>query len=158
MYFGKSIKEYLGFLLRSRTITGLCSFLLLCLVDCDHLVGEEESTHFSLVCGLCTVCNGLLALSLGVIGRLSSVIVAHPGHHLQLNLVSLNTDGLFTMANSNSFFSPYKILQIAEENKYLGKLFYHEIVLCVLITHTISLLYRRSKGNPYHHLLPDLAA
>ena len=37
------------------------------------------------------------------------------------------------MANSNSFLSPYEILPIARENKYLGFffLFYHEIVCCV---------------------------
>ena len=32
----------------------------------------------------------------------------------------LNTDGSFTMANSNSFLSPYEILPTARENKYLG--------------------------------------
>ena len=31
------------------------------------------------------------------------------------------------MANSNSFLSPYEILSIAQENKYLI-LFYHETV------------------------------
>ena len=47
---------------------------------------------------------------------------------------SSNTDGSFTMmANSNSFLSPYEILSIAQENKYLGFffLFYDEIVCCV---------------------------
>ena len=33
------------------------------------------------------------------------------------NLNSSNTDGSFTMAYSNSFLSPYKILPIAKENK-----------------------------------------
>ena len=37
---------------------------------------------------------------------------------LQSNLNSSNTDGLFTMANSNSFLSPYEILPLAQENKY----------------------------------------
>ena len=36
------------------------------------------------------------------------------------NLNGSNPDGLFTVDDSNSFFSPYKILQIAQENKYLG--------------------------------------
>ena len=36
---------------------------------------------------------------------------------LQLNLNTLNTDGSFTMANSNMFLSPYKSLLIAQENK-----------------------------------------
>ena len=40
---------------------------------------------------------------------------------LQSNLKSTNTDGSFTMANSNLFLSPYEILPIAQENKYLGK-------------------------------------
>ena len=43
---------------------------------------------------------------------------------VQLNLNSLNTDGSFTMDNSNSFLSPYKILPTAPENKYLGTFSY----------------------------------
>ena len=31
-----------------------------------------------------------------------------------------NTDGSFTMANSNSFLSPYEIYPTAQENKFLG--------------------------------------
>ena len=38
---------------------------------------------------------------------------------IQYNLNGSNTDGSFTVDDSNSFFSPYKILPIAEENKYL---------------------------------------
>ena len=53
-------------------------------------------------------------------------------HLIQSNLNSSNTDGLFTMANSNSFVSPYEILPLAQENKYREIfLFYHEIVCCV---------------------------
>ena len=37
---------------------------------------------FSLVCGLYTVCHGLFALPLDVIGRLWSVILALPGNFL----------------------------------------------------------------------------
>ena len=50
------------------------------------------------------------------------------------NLNGSNTDGSFTVDDSNSFFSPYKILPIAQENKYLGIfffLFYHGIVCCM---------------------------
>ena len=36
---------------------------------------------------------------------------------LQSNLNSLNTDGLFTMDDSNSFLSPSEILQKPQENK-----------------------------------------
>ena len=44
-----------------------------------------------------------------------------------------NTDGSFTMVNSNSFLSPYEMLPIAQENKYfrIFFLFYREIVCCV---------------------------
>ena len=34
-------------------------------------------------------------------------------NNIQSNLDSSNTDGSFTMANSNSFLSPYEILPIA---------------------------------------------
>ena len=40
---------------------------------------------------------------------------------IQSNLDGSNTDGSFTMANSNSFLSPYEILPIFQENKYLRK-------------------------------------
>ena len=36
------------------------------------------------------------------------------------NFNSSKTDGSFIMANSNSFLSPYEILPIAQENKYLA--------------------------------------
>ena len=39
---------------------------------------------------------------------------------IQYNLNGSNPDGSFTLDDSNSFFSPYKILPIAQENKYLG--------------------------------------
>ena len=55
--------------------------------------------------------------------------------HLQSNLESLNTDCSFTMANSNSFLSPYEVFLTAHENKYNVFreifLFYREIVCCV---------------------------
>ena len=50
------------------------------------------------------------------------------------NLNSSNTDGSFTMDHSNSFLSPYEILPIGPENKYLGK-----------CSDIIMKLYRRSK-------------
>ena len=54
---------------------------------------------------------------------------------IQYNLNGSNLDGSFTVDDSNSFFSPYKILLVAQENKYLGIffsfLFYHGIVCCV---------------------------
>ena len=54
---------------------------------------------------------------------------------LQSNFDGSNTDGLFTMANSNTFLSPYEILLIAEENKYLGKFSYFIVKLYVVCTH-----------------------
>ena len=54
---------------------------------------------------------------------------------LQSNLDGSNTDGSFTMANSNSFFSPYEILPIAQENKYLRKFSYFIVKLYVVCTH-----------------------
>ena len=50
---------------------------------------------------------------------------------LQSNLDGPTTDGSFPMANSNSFLSPYEILPIAQENKYLRKFSYREIVCSV---------------------------
>ena len=44
-------------------------------------------------------------------------------YSIQYNLNGSNTDGSFTVDDSNSFFSPYKILPIAQENKYLGIFF-----------------------------------
>ena len=38
---------------------------------------------------------------------------------IQYNLNGSNTDGSFTVDDSNSFFSPYKILPVAPENKNL---------------------------------------
>ena len=83
------------------------------------------------------------------------------GVALQSNLNSSNTDGSFTMANSNSFLSPYEILPIDQENKYLRKLSYDIIKLYVVCTHlnrlfeailmstlNIQLLCRRSIDFP----------
>ena len=54
---------------------------------------------------------------------------------VQSNLNSSNTDGSFTMANSNSFLSPYEIYPIDQENKYLRKLSYFIKKLYVVCTH-----------------------
>ena len=40
-------------------------------------------------------------------------------------------DGWFTVDDSKSFFSPYKILPIAQENKYLGIFSYFILELYV---------------------------
>ena len=54
---------------------------------------------------------------------------------LQYNLSGSNTDGSFTVDDSNSFFSPYKFLPIAQENKYLGIFSYFIMELYVVCTH-----------------------
>ena len=54
---------------------------------------------------------------------------------LQYNLNGSNTDGSFTVDDSNSFFSPYKILPIAQENKYLMIFSYIIIELYIVCTH-----------------------
>ena len=59
---------------------------------------------------------------------------------LQSNLSSSNTDGSFTMADSNSFLSPYKILSIVQEDKYLGRISYFIKKLYVACTHRNRLI------------------
>ena len=54
---------------------------------------------------------------------------------IQYNLNGSNPDGSFTVDDSNSFFSPYKILQIALENKYLAIFSYYIMELYVVRTH-----------------------
>ena len=50
-------------------------------------------------------------------------------------MMTLNTNCSFIMDDSNFFLSPYEILLIAQENKYIVFreifLFFHEIVCCV---------------------------
>ena len=55
--------------------------------------------------------------------------------NLQSTLDDSNTKGSFTMANSNSFLSPYEILPIDQENKYLMNflILSWNCMLCVLI-------------------------
>ena len=55
--------------------------------------------------------------------------------NVQSNLNSLNTDGSFTMANSNSFLSPYKILPIAHKHKYWENFSSFIMKLYVVCTH-----------------------
>ena len=54
---------------------------------------------------------------------------------IQYNLNDSNTDGSFTVDDSNSFFSPYKILPIAQENKYLMIFSYFIVELYIVCTH-----------------------
>ena len=54
---------------------------------------------------------------------------------IQYNLNGSNTDGSFTVDDLNSFFSPYKILPIAQENKYLMIFSYLILELYVVCIH-----------------------
>ena len=56
-------------------------------------------------------------------------------NHVQYNLNGSNMDGSNTLNDSNSFFSPYKILPIAQENKYLGIFSFFLMELYVVGTH-----------------------
>ena len=91
--------------------------------------------------------------------------------HIQYNLNDSNPDGSFTLDDSKSFFSPYKILPIAQENKYLRIffLFYHGIVCCVYslelphqgdsneyTQHTIIVWKIKKISLNYRCLLPEL--
>ena len=72
---------------------------------------------------------------------------------IQSNPNSSNTDGSFTMANSNSFLSPYEILPIDQENTYLRQLSYFIMklyVVCTNLNHLgdIQLSCRRSIDFP----------
>ena len=53
--------------------------------------------------------------------------------NIQSNLNSSDTDGSFTMDNSNSFLSTYEILPIVQIKTKFKEifLFYHELVCCV---------------------------
>ena len=52
---------------------------------------------------------------------------------LQSNPVESNTDGSFTMPNSNLFLSPYEILSKSSRKQIFKDifLFYHDFVYCV---------------------------
>ena len=67
-------------------------------------------------------------------------------NHIQSNLNSSNTDDSFTMAYS--VLSPYEILPIDQENKYLRKLSYFIMKLYAVCTFNIQLLCRRSTDFP----------
>ena len=54
---------------------------------------------------------------------------------IQSNRNSSNIDGSLNMANLNLFLSPYEILPIALENKYLRKFSYFIMKLYVACTH-----------------------
>ena len=75
---------------------------------------------------------------------------------IQSDLNSSNTDGSFTMPNSNSFLSPYGILPIAQENKCLRGFSYFILKLDVRSTYNYC-VENRKKSLSYRYLLADLA-
>ena len=89
--------------------------------------------------------------------------------YIQWNPDDSNTDDSFTMANSNSFLSPFEILPIAQEIKYSGNFSYVLMTLYVVCTHlnrgdsneytqnTIIVWKIENISLNYCHLLPDLA-
>ena len=83
----------------------------------------------------------------GNIHFVAPIISHHGNFSIQSNLDGSNTDGSFTMANSNSFLSPHEVLPIAQENKYLGKFSYF-IEAILMSTLNIQSLFRKSKRFP----------
>ena len=81
----------------------------------------------------------IITSSHSMIHDIKGIVVIKHGIYLiqpiQLNLNSSNTDCSFTIANSNSFLSPYKIFPIAQENKYLGKFSYFIMNVYVVCAH-----------------------
>ena len=68
-------------------------------------------------------------------------------NHIQSNFNSSNTDGSFTTANSNTVLSPYEILTIAQENKYLG--FFVLFFLFLSINCMLSVLIRIASSRRF---------
>ena len=72
-------------------------------------------------------------------------------HFIQWNLDDSNTDGSFTLDDSKTFLSPYKILPIAQKQIYREIfLFYHEIVLCV---YSLEPPYRCNSNDHTKHTI-----
>ena len=93
---------------------------------------ESKVLWFLIRCGVCFACSWHPAEESY---SSSEMIYYYNGKLLQYNLNGSNPDGSFTLDDSNSFFSPYKILPIAEENKYLGIFSYFIMELYVVCTH-----------------------
>ena len=68
-------------------------------------------------------------------GEIKNIYIYTIYMYIQYNLNGLNMDGSFTVDDSNSFFSSYKILPIAQENKYLMIFSYFIMGLHVVCTH-----------------------
>ena len=71
-------------------------------------------------------------------------------NYIQLNLDNSNTDGSYTVEYSNSFFSPYEILPIAQENKYLGNFSYF-----IMKLYNECCVYSLESPHRYHICIED---
>ena len=69
---------------------------------------------FNVICGMCTECHGLFVLSLSVIDRLFSVIMAFPGHLQYYFSFSLR---------KHAFSNILKILSPKNENLQIKNMF-----------------------------------
>ena len=96
-----------------------------------HLIGLSPNIPYSVP----KADIDLVILALVSLSMLYIVLPSYCLYQPQSNLDGSNTDGSFTMANSNSFLSPYEILPIAQENKYLMKFSYFIGKLYVVCTH-----------------------
>ena len=97
---------------------------------------NENPWHTGWMYRLIGIFAGRTSLIVGFVVRwLLYIFDCLQWYYIQYNLNGSNTDGSFTVDDSNSFFSPYKILPIAQENKYLGIffLFYHGNVCCAYL-------------------------
>ena len=77
--------------------------------------------------------NCIVGIYSGIQVAYKNLLICHLVESQILN--SSNTDGSFTMANSNSVLSPYEILPMDQENKYLRMLSYFIMKLYVVSTH-----------------------
>ena len=74
---------------------------------------------------------------------------------VQYNFNGSDTDGSFTMANSNSFLSPWKILPKAKGNKYLG-IFLGKFRMKVCCVYSLESPHQRIlKRHPCYPVLPQ---
>ena len=84
---------------------------------------------------LCLLRRLAFPLTQGLLMSIHHIYCHKEIRKIHYNLNGSNPDGSFTLDDSNSFFSPYKILPIAQENKYLGIFSYFIMELYVVCTH-----------------------
>ena len=70
---------------------------------------------------------------------------------LQYNLSGSNPDGSIIVDDSNSFFSPYKILPVDKENKYLGIFSY--FIMELYVVYSLELPHRGNSNEYTQHTI-----